>query len=137
MSMETELSTGSHTSRPIQPTLATPWRQAGSPMVRVESTADPIRPCVLHVNGHHRGTVEVPLTAAGMRSLHDALTALLAAAPPVEPEDFVAQWAQSHGAVVYDATPQLSRDEPDAPAGARVVPLAPRRRTQRHLAAAA
>ena len=131
--MSVQVSTGSHRSRSTQPRSATAWRQAGSPSVRADSTADMVHPYVLHVGYHD--TVEVPMTAAGLRSLRDSLTALLAATTPVEPEDFVAAWAQTHGAVVHDATPRLPHHEPVVRAGAEAVPLI-RPRVQRHLVAA-
>jgi hypothetical protein len=131
--MSVQVSTDSQRSRSTHPSPATAWRQAGSPSVRADSTTDTVYPFVLHVG--YQDTVDVPMTAAGLRSLRDSLTALLAATSPVEPEDFVAAWAQTHGAVVHDAPRRLPHDEPVVRAGAEVVPLN-RRQVQRHFAAA-
>ncbi|BCJ49886.1 hypothetical protein Asp14428_13610 [Actinoplanes sp. NBRC 14428] len=75
-----------------------PGQQAGCPPLRAEATSDPIYPYAVRV-GYHE-TVRVPMTAAGLRSLRDSLTALLATGTPEEAEDFVADWARAHHAVV-------------------------------------
>jgi hypothetical protein len=69
------------------------------PMVRVEAAPSTVYPYLLQVGDHD--PVRVPMTAAALRSLRDALSALLAAPAP-ESDDFVTEWAAAHGAVVYD-----------------------------------
>jgi hypothetical protein len=78
--------------------LVLPWHQPGHPLVRVEATVDTIYPYAVRV-GDHTNT-RIPLTAAALRTLRDALTALLEAMTPAEPEDFVTAWAEAHGAEV-------------------------------------
>jgi hypothetical protein len=74
-----------------------PGRQAGVPAVRAEATADPVYPYRLLVGYHD--VAALPMTAAGLRSLRDALNDLLAAGAPVA-DDFVAAWARAHGVEV-------------------------------------
>ena len=116
---------GQSIHRPGQPRPAAPWQQAGSPLVRVAPTGSTIHPFMLRVGDHD--TIEVPMTAAALRSLHTALTALLTTTTPAEPADFVADWARAHGASVRDAAPQPENPEPASPVRAPIVALAPPR----------
>jgi hypothetical protein len=97
--MTTQVGTGSRTGRSSRPSPETPWQQAGFPAVRVEATTDGIYPYLLHVGDHE--TVDVPMTAPSLRSLRDALTALLTTARAPELDDFVTEWALVHGAVIH------------------------------------
>ncbi|GAB1691987.1 hypothetical protein [Krasilnikovia sp. M28-CT-15] len=76
-------------------------QQAGCPTVRAEATSGTIYPYALRVGDHD--AVRVPMTAAGLRSLRDALTTLLDGAAPAEADDFVTAWAQANGATVQGA----------------------------------
>ncbi|GGN88454.1 hypothetical protein GCM10010112_71960 [Actinoplanes lobatus] len=126
--MDPQHSTGrTHRPRPV-----TPGQQAGFPLVRVEPTTDTIHPFRLLVGDHD--TTEIPMTAAAMRSLHHALTAVLATTP-AEPEDFVTEWARAHGATVIDTTPQPGGPEQATPAHAPVVALTPPKTRPRPMAA--
>lgn len=81
-----------------QPQPSEPWQQAGRPPVRVEVTAGSIHPYELHVGEH--AALRVPMTAAAVVALRDALSAVLAQTTPTPIQDFVTEWAQTHGAVV-------------------------------------
>jgi hypothetical protein len=91
------------------------------PLVRAEAAESTVYPYLLYVGDHD--PVRVPMTAAALRSLRDALTALLAEPQP-EPGDFVAEWAAAHGAVVYDAAATV---EPIGAQRAAARPVAPDR----------
>ncbi len=99
---------------PIRGLTVRPGHQAGVPALRVEATTDPIHPFAVQVG--YRDGVRVPMTAAGLRSLRDALTALLEAAAPAEADDFVADWARAHGATVYGPSDPPGADVTELPA---------------------
>ncbi|UQU67797.1 hypothetical protein COUCH_16635 [Couchioplanes caeruleus] len=100
------------TAPPVQPCPTRPWQQAGHPPIRLEPTSDPVYPYALQIGDHTATTLA--MTAAGVRALRDALTALLAHTTPAETEDFVAEWARAHNAVVAET--------PGAPARADGAP---------------
>ncbi|MEU4419264.1 hypothetical protein AB0F81_01455 [Actinoplanes sp. NPDC024001] len=110
----TELpATATPATKTDQPRPARPWQQAGHPLVRVEATADTIYPYALQIGDH--ATTRIPMTAAALRSLRDALTALLAHTTPAAAEDFVNDWATAHGAMVVTSPQIADVDVPDAP----------------------
>lgn len=79
---------------------AVPWQQPGHPSVRVAPTGGTVYPFELAI-GDHTDT-RLPMTEAALRHLRDALTALLAHPPLPTSDDFVADWAKSHHAVVRE-----------------------------------
>ncbi|MEV4701826.1 hypothetical protein [Actinoplanes sp. NPDC049316] len=89
---------------PVQPRPTRPWHQAGHPLIRLEPTTDPVYPYALLVGDHSASSLA--MTAAGVRALRDALTALLAHTTPAETEDFVTAWARAHNATVAES-PQV------------------------------
>ncbi|GIE54448.1 hypothetical protein Ani05nite_79820 [Amorphoplanes nipponensis] len=101
--------------RPAQPSPTRPWQQGGHPPIRVEPTADPVYPYALEIGDY--ATTTLAMTTAGVRALRDALTALLAHTSPAETQDFVADWARAHNAVVAEA--------PAEPAPAALKPADP------------
>ncbi|BFU44818.1 hypothetical protein [Krasilnikovia sp. MM14-A1004] len=103
-----------------------PGRQPGCPEIRAEATTGAIYPYALQVGDHE--SVRVPMTAAGLRSLRDALTSLLDGATGAEADDFVTAWAQANGATVHDGTVSATAGRYTEP-GARIValPTRPRR----------
>ncbi|GAB1640626.1 hypothetical protein [Krasilnikovia sp. MM14-A1259] len=109
-------------------TSAGPGQQAGSPVIRAEATTDTIYPYALQVGDHE--SVRLPMTAAGVRSLRDALTALLDGTASAPADDFVSAWARANGAVVVDS----AAAGPDTEAYAQIVPF-PVREAPHRLAA--
>ncbi|RZU54457.1 hypothetical protein EV385_6408 [Krasilnikovia cinnamomea] len=97
-----------------------PGQQAGRPLVRAEATTDEAYPYALRVGDH--ATVRVPMTAAGLRSLRDALTALLDSAEPAEADDFVTVWARANGATVRGGTASATAGRCTEPT-AEIIPL--------------
>ncbi|GLW33755.1 hypothetical protein [Actinoplanes regularis] len=85
-----------------RPRPAVPWAQAGLPRVRVEVTEDPIYPYLLQVGD--LAATPIPMTVPAVGALRDALTAALTQAVPAKSEDFVADWARTHGAAIVSPT---------------------------------
>jgi hypothetical protein len=90
------------TQSPIAGPLANQPHHAGHPLVRVHSTEGTIYPFTLEFGDY--ATEQVPMTAAAVRDLRDALTEVLARTPQAQSPDFVAEWAQTHHARVVPGT---------------------------------
>lgn len=95
-----------------RPRPSAPWQQPGHPSIRVEPAPSTVYPFVLEIGEHD--TVRVPMTAAAIGALRDALTALLVHVTPETSQDFVTDWARTHGATVV-AAPAPEADEPVTP----------------------